>query len=249
MSNLNEYLNAPMKSPETIWIASFDIGHINFAFYIKEINQNKLSQIKNIKKEERYNEDGTPTVKMNNILNKIYLNGKEILHKNLNISQNCKKDKYFDQEVLFNLNNVLDEHSLYWDKCSYFVVEQQMAFKGKINTMALKIGQHCQSYFIFRYGRFKTVIEFPSYYKTSVLGSQKLIVGKTKTGKIKYKNIDKPARKKWSILKAREILSLRGDTTHPIVIAKRGVKLDDMADTLIQQQAFIYKMFIDKSLN
>ena len=35
MSNLNEYLNAPMKSPETIWIASFDIGHINFAFYIK----------------------------------------------------------------------------------------------------------------------------------------------------------------------------------------------------------------------
>ena len=50
---------------------------------------------------------------------------------------------------------VLDSLLPYFDKCSYFIVEEQMFFKGKNNKMAVKLGQHCQSYFYFKYGHFK----------------------------------------------------------------------------------------------
>ena len=40
---------------EIIWIASFDIGSVNFAFYIEEINITKLKEIVNIPKIKRYN--------------------------------------------------------------------------------------------------------------------------------------------------------------------------------------------------
>ena len=46
---------------EIIWIASFDIGSVNFAFYIEEINITKLKEITNISKIKRYNSNGTCT--------------------------------------------------------------------------------------------------------------------------------------------------------------------------------------------
>ena len=77
--------------------------------------------------------------------------------------------------------------------------------------MALKLGQHCYSYFTIRYGRFKKVIEFPAYYKTQILGAEKIKGKKVKNGNFQWKTIDKPARKKWSVSKATEILSSRGE--------------------------------------
>ncbi len=38
----------PEKTKETIWIASFDIGKLNFAFYIEEIDLNELMSLKNV---------------------------------------------------------------------------------------------------------------------------------------------------------------------------------------------------------
>jgi len=59
---------------DIIWIASFDIGSINFAFYIEEIDISKIKNIKNIQKLKRYNPNGTCTLEFLEIIKKIYKN-------------------------------------------------------------------------------------------------------------------------------------------------------------------------------
>jgi len=122
-----------------------------------------------------------------------------------------------------------------------------MSFKQAQNTMALKLGQHCYSYFIFRYpitqdGDFvfdesKEIIEFPAYYKTQVMGAPK----------VNGKAMSKPERKKWATEKAINILMERGDTdTLDEIIGSK--KKDDLADTLIQLQSFKFLRYVDKVL-
>jgi len=239
--------NAPEKTPGTIWIGSFDIGKVNFCWYIEEIDPRDLADIKPIPENQRYYPDGTPTPDMQNLLDQVCMHGKTILHTNSDLTKNCVKSKYLDPEVFHNLTNLLDKYSNYWDKCSYFIVEMQMAFRGKYNTMALKIGQHCYSYFNICYGRFKQVLEFPAYYKTTVLGAQKIKGKRYKNGKTRWKTIDKPARKKWCVAKATEILGYRGEE-HILNNLKTKKKRDDLADTLCQCQSWKVLHFIHKTL-
>jgi hypothetical protein len=234
----------PEKKPGSIWCASFDIGSVNFAFYIEEMDSVSLKNIKNTN--NRYNDNGTPTNDMVEILNSVCSNGKTILHKNSDISKNCVKGKKLDQNTFHNMTDLLDSYSEYWDKCCYFVVEQQMAFgKMKSNPKAVKLGHHCQSYFLFRYGRFKTVFEFPAYHKTQILGCEKIKGKQCKNGRYRWKSISKPLRKKWSVSKATEILNERGEE-ETIKNIKTVSKKDDLADTLTQLQAFKYLLFVDK---
>ena len=228
---------------DIIWCASFDIGKNNFCFYIEEMNVTALKKIKNIPDNEQYNENGTLTDKMDKLLNEVFVNGKTIIYKNSNLTYNCKKGKKLDPETYHNMVDLLDEYSEYWDKCSYFIIEEQM----KINTMALKLGQHCYSYFVYRYGRFKKVIEFPSRHKTQVLGCERIKGKKCKNGKFRWKTIDKPARKKWSIVKAREILHSRGEQDI-IDNIKTISKKDDISDCITQLNSYKYLYFVNKSI-
>jgi len=230
---------------EIIWIASFDIGSVNFAFYIEEINITKLKEIVNISKLKRYNPNGTCTKEFLEIIRKVYINGKKILIKNINITKNTDKKKYFDIELCYNLTDVLDEYSEYWDKCKTIIVEQQMSFGKKTNTKALKLAQHTESYFIFKYGRFKYVVSFPAYYKTQILGCEK-IEKRTKTGKINYKNIDQRSRKKWAIEEGSFVLAEREDFETLSEIASMK-KADDVNDVIIQLQAFKFLFYIDQT--
>jgi hypothetical protein len=228
---------------DNIWIASFDIGKKNFAFYIEEINLEELKGINNIQKLKRYKADGTCTDEFEKIIRSVYMNGKRILLKNIDLTVGTDKKKYFDIELCHNLIDTLDKYQEYFDKVSYVVVEQQMSFGKKINTMALKLGQHCESYFLFKYGRFKEVIEFPSYYKTQVLGAEK-IKKSTKTGKISYKAVDKTSRKKWAIYEASTILAEREDF-HTLSEITSMKKSDDVSDVIVQLQAFKYLYFVE----
>lgn len=231
---------------QPIWLASIDIGKKNFAFYIEECDKNKLLNIKNIPKTRRYNVDGTCTEVYKNIIDSVSLNGKVILYKNCDITDGCKKDAYFDCEILYNLTELLDSYIEYWDKCEAIVIEQQMSFGKKNNTMALKIGQHCWSYFGIRYSRFKKVIEFPSYNKTQILGAPK-VEKRTKKGKVSYVAMEKPARKKWSVERATTILADRDDfKTLSQLTSQR--KKDDLADVLCQLQAYKYLEYVKKSV-
>ena len=232
------------KEDKNNHICSFDIGKKNFAFYIEEIDNETLLSIQNIPKENRYNLNGTPTPEFKAILKQVWTNGKTILFKNNDLTKNCKKGAYLDTEVLYNMNDLLDEYASYFDKCQTIVIEKQMSFGKKHNTMALKLAQHCFSYFVFRYGRFKQIIEFPAYYKTQILGAPK-IETRLKNGKIKYKSIDKPTRKKWSVIQTVEILNDRGDD-NTISSLNSVKKKDDLADVITQLQAYKYLAFVDK---
>ena len=225
-------------------IASFDIGKKNFSFYIEECNLDDFSSLSNIPKKNRYNPNGTCTDEFETLFKKVYCNGKKMLLRNLDITEGTNKEKYFDSDLCHNLTEVLDTYSDYWEKVDYIVVEQQMSFGTKVNTMALKIAQHCESYFMIRYGRSKKIVEFPSYHKTQVMGSEK-IEKVTKAGKKTFKNVDKPARKKWAIETAYGILTEREDfdTIDEITSSK---KKDDLSDVIVQAQAFKYLHFVDK---
>lgn len=129
------------------------------------------------------------------------------------------------------MNRYLDTFKDYWIHCSAFVIEQQMGFGRKQNTMALKLGQHCFSYFLFHFATFKQVIEFPAYHKTKVMGAPKKMT--------KYQ------RKVWSVEEAIRILMNRGDKDTLNKITSRK-KRDDVADVIVQLQSFKFLHFVDK---
>jgi hypothetical protein len=225
-------------------ICSIDIGKKNFAFYIEEIDKETLLSIQNISKENRYNLNGTPTLEFKNVLRQVWSNGRTLLFKNNDLTQNCKKGSYLDTEVYYNMIDLLDQYGSYWDSCETFVIEKQMSFGKRNNTMAVKLAQHCWSYFSFRYGRFKQIIEFPAYYKTQILGAPK-VEKKLKSGKISFKSMEKPARKKWSIVQTTEIFNDRLDD-HTMSNLNSNKKKDDLSDCVSQLQAYKYIVFVDK---
>jgi hypothetical protein len=135
-----------------------------------------------------------------------------------------KGSKALDCNVFLRLTNLLDRHKEYFDKCSTIIIEQQMSFGNKINTMAIKIAQHTYSYFLFRYRDTKKIVEFPSYNKTQILGAPA--------------GLDKPQRKKWAIEKANEIWTTRGDLETVDMIGTKKKK-DDMSDCLLHVLSYI----------
>lgn len=225
------------------YICSIDIGKKNFCFYIEECDTELLESIKNIPHELRYNEDGTPTKNMQEILSLVGVNGKTIAHINKDLTYNTDKSKYLDKEIYFNMIDHLDEHFSLFEKCSIFVIEQQMSK----NSMAIKLGQHCFSYFCVKFGREKEIVEFPSYNKTCILGAQKTKGKMNKNGKYRWKTMDSRTRKKWAVTKAYEILESRGeeDTMNNI---KGKAKKDDLSDTICQLVAYKYLHFVNKSI-
>ena len=232
-----------MSDSDIVWIASFDIGKKNFAFYIEEFDKSEIMKLPRVQSSKRYNSDGTTTHDFEKIVTKVCMNGKSIIFQNSDLTEGCKKSSYLDPETYHNMTDLLDRYVDYWDQCDAFVIEKQMSFGKRHNTMALKLGQHCWSYFAFKYGRFKEIIEFPAYHKTQVLGAKKII----SKGGTKYKAIDKPARKKWSVEKAISILKERNDdkTISALTSTK---KRDDLADVLCQLQAFKILVYLDKAI-
>lgn len=215
--------------------ASFDIGKKNFSFYVEdfECDFGHVSSSHN----ERYNPDGTVVEDFDKELQIIYANGKKILLENVDITHGCDSKLTLDPETFHNMTDILDKYVEVWDTCSVFIIEKQMMFGKQTNPMAVKLGQHCYSYFALKYGRFKSIVEFPAYHKTQVLGCEKQKNKKTKKGKMSYKAIDKPSRKKWCIEKGKHIINTRkdNDTLEQIKLSK---KKDDLCDVICQLQAW-----------
>lgn len=211
-----------------ILIASFDIGKKNFAFCIERTNPKKLANLDIGKRKKLLTNEYFRTI------DEVCGDGELILFKNTNLTIGTSKKSYIDPELFHNMTDCLDEYRSYWNDCSIFIVEQQMSFGNRRNTMAIKLGQHCYSYFVINYGRSRIVIDFPSYHKTKVLNAPPYLT--------KYQ------RKKWSTVRAKEILEQRGDKKHLEIINRRGTKKDDLADVLCQLCAFKYLAFVEKSI-
>jgi hypothetical protein len=218
------------------WAASFDIGSKNFAFYIEQYDSEELDNMILPPETRRYNIDGTCTDEFRLSVNNIARGSRTILFKNTDISGGISYKSNLMNEELFNkMYDLLNEHKEYFDKCSVFVVEQQM----KCNLRAIKLGQHCLSYFVAIYGRFRRIIEFPAYYKTQVLGIQKT-AKIFKNGKTRYIAPAKPRRKKWAVEEAIRLLGVRGEEDIGVQILA-STKRDDMSDCLVQFLAYKVK--------
>lgn len=247
-SSLETFEEKIEKSPNKEWFAAFDPGKVNFAFIIEEIDTELLKKLKCPSKKDRFfykneenekkddekkkkrkkREDYEPTEEYTSFLEEFYHSGKTILCSNNDITsvsdKKGKGSKSLDASLFLRLTALLDSYKEYFDKCSTIIIEQQMSFGSRINTMAIKIAQHTYSYFLFRYGNEKTIIEFPSYNKTQILGAPA--------------GLEKPKRKKWAIEKADEIWTLRGDLdTSNFVGTKK--KKDDMSDCLLHVLSYI----------
>ena len=229
---------------EIVWLASFDIGKKNFSFYIEELDKSDLLQLKDMTKSKRYKPSGVPSKGFELILDDVFLSGKKILLDNVDLTTGCDSSKYLDTQVFYNMIEMMDTHKDYWDQCDVFIIEKQMSFGKRHNTMALKLGQHCWSYFALRYGKSKKIVEFPAYHKTQVLGAEKK-VKHTKNGKTRYKSMDKAARKKWCINKALTILDSREDI-ESISQIQDSYKKDDLCDVICQLQAYKYLTYVNK---
>jgi hypothetical protein len=228
---------------ERVWLASFDIGKLTFTFYIEEIDVIHMKKIENIDKINRYNNDGTCQKNFSILLENVFKNGKNIVLETFNLTEGCDDPKkYYDKDYCYNMFDVLDQYSEYWKKVTYFIVEKQMSFGKRNNTMALKIGQSCQSYFMINYGKDISIIDFPAYYKTIILGAPQTLV-KTKKG-YRYKTLGDRERKKWSVKEGIYILSLRDDFETMSQIGGMK-KQDDVSDVIVQLQAFKYLFFVD----
>lgn len=241
------------KSMDSIWICSFDIGYKNFSFCIEQYEKSHIQHVKSIACiSQKYNKNGTCTDEFHNVLNTLFKSGKVILFKNADISSSNKTGNKLDLDVFYNMYSYLNTYIEYWKLCDYIVVEEQMSF-GKIqNKKACKLGQHCQSYFIFQFpNKDKHIEEFSAYHKTQILGAPK-IETKTKKGLVRYKCMSKPERKKWAIQQAKYILELRNDIEHlemfetkPKRKGVHKVKLDDISDCMLHNAAYIYLTCID----
>ena len=243
------------KIKETIRICSIDIGWKNFCICVEEYSLEALDQIENTSSSSQYyNPDGTPTLEIKDILNTLYSIGKIIHYENYDISKGTQTTaKYLDPQVYHIMYDKLRENKDIFSTCDIILVEQQVRFGKMCNPKCCDLGQHCRSYFIFEFGLGdKKVIEFPAYHKTQVHGCPKDTV-KDKRGRDKYISMPKKKRKDWAIEKTREILELRGDEEHLELFSKKPrkkgvikVKLDDLADSLLQSISWVYMNYIEK---
>jgi hypothetical protein len=180
-------------------IASFDIGTRNFACCIANIN---------------WPNDPTPESVEENISFETLFLIDLSSSKNDSITDYCSA-----------LTKHLEEHKHIYLSCQVILIEKQMCFKGMFNIRALRIAQHCMSWFVIQQCANNElvfdIVEFPAANKTKRLGAIDL---KTK-----------PERKKWCILKAEQLLQ-----SNKTLLSKfqKTKKKDDIADTVCQATAF-----------
>jgi hypothetical protein len=222
-------------------IACFDIGIINFAFYIEEIDPLYLSQLKTIK--NKYNPNGTPTQEFEFILNDIYTHGKHVFSDVIELSCSKVNPYAISTDVISSLTRYLKENMELWNTCSCFIIEKQMTFKKAHNSNAERLSQHCFSFFEIMYGNKKCISFIGASRKTKVLGCPLQL-----NAKKKYESLPKPQRKKWSVNNALHVLYMRKDydsISHFIQYHKK----DDIADCINLLQSFKYLVFVEKKFN
>lgn len=125
--------------------------------------------------------------------------------------------------LYYDLEQYLNKYLSYYTDCHYFIIEQQMA----VNYQSVRIAQKTVDYFIEfakKTPKMPFVVEINSKMKSHVLGAPP--------------GMNRTYLKKWDTAKARELLTIRNDQWSLSIMDDIATKLDDLADTVIQIEAF-----------
>lgn len=266
----------------SIRVASFDMGYINFAQYVEDFDKEKMRELefkyKALPSKLQRKVKGVMNPEVADLIEEMILLGSRVSTGVYDFT--TESGQSLDVPVRRALLDHLNKYKWLWHTCDIFVIEQQyfntFTPKGKkkspsaggagANVDAIKIGEIVFTWFLEKYPD-AIVMYFGSQHKTQILGAP-------------WK-MTKPERKKWSVEKAREMYTLRGDkdmitifnladhvkgkrlnTQQKIdkclseyecetedakelaikIINKQ--KLDDVADTFTQLQAFKFKTMI-----
>jgi len=230
-------------------IASFDIGKKNFAQYVEEIDLEHIKVLRTrykalpTKLQRRVKGNMNETIEV--LLDDSCIAATKIQMGVYDLrSERCieNKSKGVDMDMRRNIVNHLDSYAELWETCDIFVIEQQFISnftpKGRkgpkleVNVDAIKIGEIVMTWFMVNFP-FKEIVHYGSQFKTQILGAPN--------------GLTKHQRKKWSIEKAKEIFTLRGDKEALDQMIKGKLdkqKQDDIADACIQCQAYKYREMI-----
>lgn len=232
-------------------VVSFDIGYNHFSYFVEDFDIDKLVDYQdNInKKLKKFNVDGTPTEETEEILNFLYSIGKTVDYGDFCINTENKKfgKTISDEDIIglcITMNEFLLDNKQIWDECDIILIEKQMNFgKFKTNPWATKLSHNCFFFFVREYQDTKILIEFPAAKKTKNLGIEK-IKKQTKT-KTSYVSQTKPNRKKWTVVKGREILNSRDEADIVEIIKNDYSKQDDIYDNLCQINGYKFDLLFD----
>jgi hypothetical protein len=204
---------------EIMRVVAFDMGTRNFAFCVEEI----VDPLPEKRPPPRFELDGQAVPEYKSFLEeKIFRNGRLIEVQCIDLKTYCEDRNL--KSIYLALTDVLNAFTRLWDTVDVFLIEQQMAYGAhKSNIQALRLAQHCLSYFLTIYGPFRTIQEFSSTHKTRILGCPK-------DSRRKHRD-----RKKFAVELVDHILSQRQD---PHLQSVRSFpKRDDISDCVLMIQA------------
>ena len=243
-------------------VACFDIGRKNFAFYVEEIVPSDLESLRDrfisLAKKDQRRIRGDMNPKVEEIHRDLFKCGKRV---EMRVTDLTDESGELNNNVRLNLQTFLEEYEELWNTCNIFVIEEQyynphVKFGGAgggaggsgINKDAILLGEACYTYFINNHYPFRDVMYFKSMLKTQTFGCPDYTTIVNKEGLRTSRKTTKPDRKKWSVVKGKEILELRGDEQglNQIINGKKiyRQKQDDVCDCILMCQAYIFKTFV-----
>jgi len=239
-------------------IACFDIGRKNFAFYVEDVELEMLEQLHEKfyrlpkKKQRRIMGEMNPEVEeIHKLLFKV---GKRV---EMMVVDLTDEEGTLNNQVRCNLHEFLNKYEEIWNECDIFIIEEQyynpksqFANQRGVNKDAILLGECCYTYFINYHYPFRDVMYFKSMLKTQTFGCPEYTTITDKKGLRTTRKTTKPDRKKWSIVKGKEVFELRGDEEglKHLIDGKKifKQKQDDVCDCILMCQAFLFKTYVLK---
>lgn len=227
-------------------IAIFDVGTRNFAMIVERVRNSAVKKLeynyRHLPEKEKIKEGRQHSDRLCGLLNDFYKECETIELQLYDPNQGEKNG--LTESTRRNLFTFLEKHRALLASCDYIAIEEQFynPKMGVINKPALLLGESCFTWLLLNTHQIP-ISYTPSKYKTSLLSCPKesLKVDK-ESGLRMLTKWEKSDRKKWSIQKAKEIYTLRGDEKMLEYID--GRKGDDVSDCLLMSIAFVLKTFV-----
>jgi hypothetical protein len=224
-------------------IASFDIGFRNLSLAIETISNKSIKELARkynlLNKKDKIIERHEHSPILQALLTDFYKGGKTDLLEliDLNRGQTCglviSTRKHLD-EYLSSRKKILE-------KCSTIIIEQQFKTGQACNFDAILLGEAVFSWCCFN---LSVQVEYvPSRYKTSLMGMCRTVIETRENGLRTVRDIVKKDRKKWSVVKVREIFTIRNDNAMLELLGSHKKK-DDLSDVILQAQSWVLKNYI-----